>query len=61
MKQKKSDKELILNKKTIATLENRQINAVYGGTCLTERCPICATGGALSCGETFGGYSHCIC
>lgn len=31
MKQKRLGKKLTLNKKTIAILDHRQINAVYGG------------------------------
>lgn len=62
MKQKKPGKKLNLNKKTIAVLENRQINAVYGGIeQLTETCHChpCGTGPVLSC-VTAGFPSLCI-
>jgi len=36
MKSKAYHKKLILNKKTIATLERQESNAVYGGNCSTE-------------------------
>jgi natural product precursor len=63
MKQKRPGKKLNLNKKTIAVLENRQINAVYGGIeQLTETCQChhpCGTGPVLSC-VTAGILSICI-
>ena len=36
MKTKKFDKKLVLNKTTIVTLVQNQMNAVYGGTLPTE-------------------------
>ena len=44
MKQKKIGKKLNLNKKTIAALDNRQINAAHGGTG-----PVIIVGG-MTCG-----------
>lgn len=65
MKQKKFGKKLNLNKKTIAVLNNAQINAARGGgtvlfqtlpgrnTCCTcgVECPNCDTGGDNSCSD----------
>jgi len=40
MKTKNFDKKLILNKKTIVTLEQEQMNELHGGTLPTEMtCP----------------------
>ncbi len=36
MKTKKFDKKLILNKTTIVTLEQKQMNEIYGGTLPTD-------------------------
>jgi hypothetical protein len=53
MKQKKHGKKLNLNKKTIAVLDNRQINAAYGGIAPDESdfdCRIyCNTPNPISC------------
>ena len=50
MKQKKPGKKLILNKKTIAALDSRQIKSAYGGfsdeSC---RCVFCGTQVPWSC------------
>jgi hypothetical protein len=71
MKQKKSGKKLNLNKKTIAALDNRQINAAHGGvgvtcgscaqtcTCVVG-CHECPTGILTSC-PSYMLLSQCIC
>lgn len=71
MKQKKSGKKLNLNKKTIAALDNRQINAARGGigvTCGTcaqtctcrQHCAYCVTGVLTSCPSDMMPVSQCI-
>jgi hypothetical protein len=71
MKQKKSGKKLNLNKKTIAALDNRQINAAHGGTEPTcgscaqtctcnKECFECDTAVPTSC-PSYMFLSECIC
>ena len=51
MKQKKSEKKLNLNKKTVTILDSRQIGAVYGGDDHTDLsfCFCCTGGNIYSC------------
>jgi hypothetical protein len=51
MKTKRFDKKLAFNKKTIADLNNLEMNAVQGGTIIT--CTI------VTCGEPLSGYKWC--
>ena len=65
MKPKFSDKKLKLSKKTIADLNNSELNKIYGGVTLVDTCDsechtcltICETKCATNCFSC--GYTYC--